>query len=210
MPLQQKILRSGLAAAAALACLAAQAQNVTMTFDDIANIDGSTAAYGVQFQHSGSTHFIVNGSSYIPGYTDGRALAYYALTGLNETFALPVNTQATFALRSLDLAGIFGFLPGEMLSLEITGQRANGTLVTASQSFGVTQGQVSSYGPAVFGGFTGLRSLTFSGLGGNNARYVGVDNIAITITPVPEPTTLAMLLAGLGLLGAAARRRQRG
>jgi hypothetical protein len=30
----------------------------------------------------------------------------------------------------------------------------------------------------------------------------------ITITPVPEPETYAMFLAGLGLMGAVARRRK--
>lgn len=34
-----------------------------------------------------------------------------------------------------------------------------------------------------------------------------IDNATITVTAVPEPETYAMLLAGLGLVGAAARRR---
>lgn len=36
------------------------------------------------------------------------------------------------------------------------------------------------------------------------------DHIAVTVTAVPEPGTLAMLLAGLGLMGVMARRRGRG
>ena len=36
----------------------------------------------------------------------------------------------------------------------------------------------------------------------------GVDNVSITLPPVPEPETYVMLLAGLGLLGFAARRRK--
>lgn len=208
MSLQHKLQRGLLATASALACMAAQAQSVTMTFDDIADLNGTASAYGVQFQHSSNTHFMLNGATYIPGYTAGNALGYYALTGATESISLVPTAPGTFALHSLDLGGFYNFLPGETLSIHITGQRANGSVVNASQSFSVTQGQVSSYGPAVFSGFTGLQSLTFSGVGGSNARYVGVDNIAITITPVPEPTTLAMLLAGLGLVGATVRRRQ--
>jgi hypothetical protein len=208
MSLQHKLRRGLLATIAAMACMAAQAQSVTMTFDDIAGLNSTASAYGVQFQHSNNTHFILNGPTYIPGYTAGRALAYYALSGYTETLSLAPGVQGTFALHSLDLAGFYNFIPGETLSIQITGQRANGSVVTANQSFSVTQGQVSSYGPAVFSEFTGLQSLRFSGVGGNNARYVGVDNMAITITPVPEPETLALLLGGLALLGAVVRRRK--
>lgn len=208
MSLQHKLQRSLLATAAAFACMAAQAQSVTMTFDDIASLNNTALAYGVQFQHSSNTHFLLNGATYIPGYTAGKTLGYYALSAFTETISLAPGALGTFALHSLDLGGFYNFLPGETLSIQITGQRANGSVVTANQSFSVTQGQMSSYGSAVFSGFTGLQSLTFSGVGGNNARYVGVDNVAITITPVPEPTTLAMLLAGLGLVGATVRRRR--
>ena len=38
-----------------------------------------------------------------------------------------------------------------------------------------------------------------------------IDNVVLTVTPVPEPTTVAMLLAGLGALGfMGGRRRSRG
>lgn len=37
-----------------------------------------------------------------------------------------------------------------------------------------------------------------------------IDNATVTVTAVPEPETYAMLLAGLGLVGAVARRRQSG
>ena len=39
-------------------------------------------------------------------------------------------------------------------------------------------------------------------------RSLNVDDLKIVSTPVPEPETYAMLLAGLGLIGAVARRRQ--
>lgn len=37
-----------------------------------------------------------------------------------------------------------------------------------------------------------------------------VDNVAVTSAPVPEPETYAMMLAGLGMLGGAVRRRRQG
>lgn len=37
---------------------------------------------------------------------------------------------------------------------------------------------------------------------------IGIDNIVVTVSPVPEPHEWAMMLAGLGLVGAVARRRR--
>jgi hypothetical protein len=40
--------------------------------------------------------------------------------------------------------------------------------------------------------------------------YAVIDDLTFTTTPIPEPSTYAMLLAGLGLLGFMARRRRAG
>lgn len=48
------------------------------------------------------------------------------------------------------------------------------------------------------------KSIDFSA----NAGLVAFDNI--TLSPVPEPTGIALMLAGFGLVGAIARRRSRG
>lgn len=45
------------------------------------------------------------------------------------------------------------------------------------------------------------------GLFGGNSNYIGVDTFAIT--PVPEPGSWAMLLAGMGMLGALRARARR-
>ncbi len=50
-------------------------------------------------------------------------------------------------------------------------------------------------------------TLTFS-TGAGSSRQLSVDDLKIVITPVPEPETYAMLLAGLGVMGAVARRRK--
>lgn len=66
-------------------------------------------------------------------------------------------------------------------------------------------------------------TATVAGIWATNASLVGtgttitltdtftvVDQLALSVTtPIPEPETYAMLLAGLGLLGFAARRRKR-
>lgn len=44
--------------------------------------------------------------------------------------------------------------------------------------------------------------------GGQNAVYIDDINLSVITAAVPEPQTYALMLAGLGLIGAAARRRR--
>jgi hypothetical protein len=71
----------------------------------------------------------------------------------------------------------------------------NNILGTATDDFGFSVASLSS----------GSYHLNVSGnaVGTSGGKYQG----AITVTPVPEPESYAMLLAGLGLMGAIARRR---
>lgn len=54
----------------------------------------------------------------------------------------------------------------------------------------------------------GEYTLRFAAVSNQGALQVGLDNISLNITPVPEADTYAMLLAGLGVLGLALRRRK--
>jgi hypothetical protein len=63
--------------------------------------------------------------------------------------------------------------------------------------------------PAVLPHFQGRLALDFVPVGPDaNAPTTAVFFDGLTVTPVPEPETYAMLLAGLGLLGFRVRRRQ--
>jgi hypothetical protein len=208
-------LRHALGVCAATAALlwgsAVQAQTITLSFDDIATPSG-TLASGVQLQHSSNTHFVVGGAGYLVAPVPaGKFLAYYGLGNQSETLSLAPGTSGTFALLSLDVAGMLGGGGGtlaDQLSIHITGTRLNGTVVTTSQPLALPPGQFARYDSSYFAGFTGLTSVQFSGIGFNYARYIGVDNITLAVTPVPEPATYALMLAGLGLVLAARRRAQ--
>lgn len=52
----------------------------------------------------------------------------------------------------------------------------------------------------------GSTELVFSALGASNSYGASLDNVSLTA--VPEPETYAMMLAGLALMGAVARRRR--
>lgn len=56
-------------------------------------------------------------------------------------------------------------------------------------------------------GNTGSMDLFFRATGPNDSYGGSLDNISVTA--VPEPETLALMLAGLGLVGAVARRRNK-
>lgn len=53
----------------------------------------------------------------------------------------------------------------------------------------------------------GSYQLRFANVANRGQLQLGVDNVSLEVTAVPEPESYAMLLAGLGLLGAIARRR---
>lgn len=55
----------------------------------------------------------------------------------------------------------------------------------------------------------GTYALRFAAVGNLGQQAFTIDNVSLDVTPVPEPSTYAMLIAGLGLLCAVSRRRSR-
>lgn len=53
-----------------------------------------------------------------------------------------------------------------------------------------------------------MQSSDFGEYGINTPTYFAVDNIIANVAAVPEPSSYALMLAGLGLIGFVARRRQ--
>jgi hypothetical protein len=53
----------------------------------------------------------------------------------------------------------------------------------------------------------GTYTLRFASVANEGQMQLGVDNVSLLITPVPEADTYAMLLAGLGVMGFVVRRR---
>lgn len=145
-----RAIASTLTTAAALLCAGgAGAQALTLTFDDLASPTGTLAA-GVQLQHSTDTHFVLSGAGYLLAPApEGKFLGYYGLSEQSETLSLAPGTTGTFALQSLELAGPLGFGGGQLadqFSIRITGTKADGSLVQASQPLALTPGRFVHYG----------------------------------------------------------------
>jgi hypothetical protein len=83
--------------------------------------------------------------------------------------------------------------------------------LTATDSTGATlTWTLESPDPDSFVGFVSDGSLTSLTVWKDNIpdSFVTVNDLHLSVAAVPEPTSYAMLLGGLGLLGAAARRRR--
>lgn len=121
------------------------------------------------------------------------------------TFSLPANSASGYSVTN------FTFLPGQFNTILATltlFSNVDGILGNADDTFISTS--------SMPGGNTLALAQTalpagnyFIDVGGRtNGTQGGIYNGAISVTAVPEPETLAMMLAGLGALGFLARRRQ--
>jgi hypothetical protein len=112
---------------------------------------------------------------------------------INFTFATPMQQVGIFANQNQALF--------ENNSLQVLAYDFNGNIL---ESFRVSiDTDAFGYDEGKFVGFA-RASADIYGFGLSDGTFV-VDNL--TISAVPEPETYAMFLAGLGLLGAASRRR---
>lgn len=95
-----------------------------------------------------------------------------------------------------------------------------GTAETGTVSFGASSLDYALASSDPFAAFTlsftpgasGVFALSFQNAGGDNLGAL-LDNVSVTfnggVTPIPEPQTYALMLAGLALVGCAVRRRGR-
>ena len=119
--------------------------------------------------------------------------------GSASTVAASISNVAV-SFGSFALGGITGFsaLLNGVTPLNLSSFTSNSGPVSASTQVLAT----SSNLPA------GLFTLNVSGNAESGASYGGSLSAA-TVSAVPEPETFAMLLAGLGMMGAIARRRNK-
>ena len=138
-----------------------------------------------------------------------------------DTYSADFNGKLNVNTFDLNLTGLNGvtFLEGQV-SANFTGSKGyNVTAVTfdgfsftpVTNSVSPNGKNGSDYWTLSLGAITStMHSIVVTGtpLGGSTVGFVG--SLSLGVTPVPEPETYAMMLAGLGALGFLARRRNNG
>jgi len=165
-----------------------------------------------------ATAFIVDAKA--NSSTDGAGLSTISLA-IGQSFSVLASATDLWSAGALPrYSNADGLTANLYATASDESGKAPGTLM--GQSFGLyTQNGFTAY----YGQLVGRVGSQYFGLGTNSggvASSAGTlklfywdsnasDNtgsIAVSVTAVPEPETYAMLLAGLGLVGAIARRRK--
>jgi hypothetical protein len=118
--------------------------------------------------------------------------------GVQQTFATTPGTvyDVTFWLGSTNTSLLSNGTPSALVSV------AN-TTITAAVSVADT---LNKWEPKAFQFTASSATSTLSFVGASGFNYIGLDNVSVTA--VPEPGTIALMLAGLAAVGSVAARRR--
>lgn len=179
------------------------AKNVTTGSLAYSGTDG--IAYVFDSSSSGETFTAKQGGSFI------AAISNYTTPALAALSDAPLNTGLGANIQNINYAAANGgtgdgaiqrteWYKGATTGLDAAGYKA---------LIGDQANWSSDTGTSVFKSLALLEGAGQTAVAAGAAVGVGAGNFTVITAAVPEPETYAMLLAGLGLLGLVARRRNR-
>lgn len=212
MRLSKTLQNAVLSSVCAFSALSAQAVTV-VDFNSLATVTTNpTVVVPQPYTEDGFRLTTSSGSPYT-GYAGGTIYATTdkhnlwmgspavfsgVITNYGSSFVLERADGGIFDLVSMDAAAFSN--AGGYRHFNVYGYPASGGFV---QKYIFLDDSYMSLETITFDStFSGLNKIVFSSV------YAQVDNINLSVASVPEADTWAMLLAGLGLVGFAARRRR--
>lgn len=134
-----------------------------------------------------------------PACASNGTTAYYSFNESSVTFDLA--NKGLFSFTALDAAKTFTG-DGRPLTLTLTAMGINGAV---SSTIFLEENLAESFSNFNFNDFVNISSLTITG--GQEFPEFAIDNVILSRAEVPEPASWATLIAGLGIICAARRRR---
>jgi hypothetical protein len=159
------------------------------------------------FSNLGTTVKVENTSTSSAASIKSTANSVLTFTLSDVSQTLNASAAHTFAASVYDGDSLYGGTSGETFSF--ASPFSSSATYTSAANLALFSGAGTAHA-----GLTGTSSSTIDGISGNTRSlvlpsYSGYAKVTYTYaTAVPEPETYAMLLAGLGLVGAIARRRK--
>ncbi|MBX3616498.1 FxDxF family PEP-CTERM protein [Nitrosomonas sp.] len=197
----------------AVLALSGITQAATITFDDLAPTGNgiSTAVTSDGFNFVGDHFHIIDTPDSRVVSSGSNYLSAEAALGLGRSVTMSHAGGSLFNLIGLEVGELW--LPSESLNdfsdVILTGnQFGGGVLSTTIHLDGIRDGVggVNDFQSEAIG-WTNLVSVTITGMNSSGAfGDYSIDSINVSL--VPEPETYALLLAGLGVVGAFAHRRK--
>jgi hypothetical protein len=166
------------------------------------NSVGGGYAYGnvaAGWSFTGGSGVSSNGTAWRGTTSSGSHFAFLQNTAsISQSF---VSTSAFNYTFFFDTALRAFYNAGQRVVVQLNGNQIGAFTPTTSWS---------SVSVSALNVGAGTHTLSFLGTNPTHASDTSafIDNVSISVSPVPEPETYALMLAGLGLMGSLARRRK--